>query len=133
MIVGVCDAENSLEWLSVLFVYKGIILLAGLFIAFETRKANLDSLNESRFIAMSIYASIIASIALTPIGFLLENFSNAQYAILGIMILLTVTIILGLVFVSKVNTLVYTRLIVNEYESCRCTNYIEILLESLYI
>lgn len=105
-----CDAEKSMEWLSVLFVYKGFVLLVGLFIAFETRKVNLVSLNESRFIAMSIYGAIIASIALTPIGFLLEDFPNAQYAILGIMILLSVTIILGLIFVSKVRrycTLLY--------------------------
>ena len=107
MIVGVCNAETSLEWLSVLFVYKGIVLLAGLFVAFETRKVNLVSLNESRFIAMSIYGAIIASIALTPIGLLLENFPNAQYGIMGIMIILSVTIILGLVFVSKVYMYVY--------------------------
>ena len=104
MIIGVCDAETSLEWLSVLFVYKGIVLLAGLFVAFEARKVNLISLNESRFIAMSIYGAIIVSIALTPIGLLLENFPNAQYGIMGIMIILSVTIILGLVFVSKVHT-----------------------------
>ncbi|XP_065899544.1 gamma-aminobutyric acid type B receptor subunit 2-like isoform X2 [Dysidea avara] len=100
-IVGVCDAEHSVEWLSVLFAYKGFILLAGLFLAVETRKVKLASLNESRFIAMSVYGAVIVSIALTPIGFLLENFPNAQYAILGIMILISVTIILGLVFLSK--------------------------------
>ena len=102
MIIGVCDAKHSLKWLSVLFVYKGFVLLVGLFLAFEIRKVNLVSLNESRFVAMSTYGAVVVSVALTPIGFLLENFPNAQYAILGIMILLSVTIILGLVFVSKV-------------------------------
>ena len=108
-IVGVCDAEHSVEWLSVLFAYKGFILLAGLFLAVETRKVKLASLNESRFIAMSVYGAVIVSIALTPIGFLLENFPNAQYAILGIMILISVTIILGLVFLSKVCKLLFTK------------------------
>jgi len=103
-IVGICDAEHSLEWLSVLFAYKGFVLLAGVFLAFETRKVKLAALNESRFIAMSVYGAVIVSIALTPIGFLLENFPDAQYGILGIMILISVTILLGLVFISKVRT-----------------------------
>ena len=51
---------------------------------------------------MSVYGAVIVSIALTPIGFLLEDFPNVRYSILGIMILITVTIILGLVFLSKV-------------------------------
>lgn len=131
MIIGVCDADMSLEWLSVLFVYKGIVLLAGLFVAFEARKVKLATLHESRFIAMSIYGAVIVSIALVPIGLLLENFPNAQYGILGIMIFLCVTILLGLLFVSKVDTLQYTYACsVTEFvEYYRCTNYIKILME----
>ena len=135
MIIGVCDADMSLEWLSVLFVYKGVVLLAGLFVAFESRKVTLVSLNESRYVAMSIYGAIIVSIALTPIGLLLEEFPNAQYGILGIMIILCVTIILGLVFVTKVGTLQYTCVhsVITGYEYYRCTNYIRTLLENIYL
>ena len=63
-------------WLPVLFAYKGIILLVGLFLAFETRKVKIKSLNDSRFIAMSVYGTVIVSVTLTPIGFLLQNFPN---------------------------------------------------------
>ena len=76
-------------------------MLAGLFLAFETRKVKIKSLNESRFVAMSVYGAVIVSIALTPIGFFLENFPTTQYAIIGIMILLSTTLILGLIFVTK--------------------------------
>ena len=74
----------------------------GVFLAFETRKVKISSLNESRFIGMSVYGAVIVSVALTPIGFLLEDFPDAQYAILGLMILASITIILILVFVTKV-------------------------------
>ena len=37
-IIGVCTSEGSLKWLPVFFAYKGVVLLAGLFLAFETRK-----------------------------------------------------------------------------------------------
>ena len=102
VIVSVCTSDESLKWLIALFIYKGIILMFGVFVAFETRKVKIVSLNESRFIGMSVYGAVIVSVALTPIGFLLENFPDAQYAILGIMILASITIILILVFVTKV-------------------------------
>ena len=101
-IIGVCDSENSLDWLVVLFIYKGLILLVGVFLAVEIRKVKIVSLNESRFIGMAVYGTVIVSIALIPIGFLLEESPTIQYTILGIMVLASVTLILILVFGSKV-------------------------------
>ena len=97
-----CTSEGSFTWLPVLFAYKGFILMAGLFLAFETRKVKIKSLNESRLIVMSVYGTVIISVTLTPIGFLLQHFPNVQYGIIGIMILLSISLILGLVFVIKV-------------------------------
>ena len=77
--------------------------MAGLFLAFETRKVKIKSLNDSRFIAMSVYGTVIVSVTLTPIGFLLQHFPNTQYAIIGIMILFSTSVILGLTFVTKVH------------------------------
>lgn len=77
-------------------------MLGGLFLAFETRKAKNLPLNDSRFVAMSVYEVVIVSVALTPIGFLLEHYPNVQYGIIGIMILLSTSVILGLIFVTKV-------------------------------
>ena len=91
-----------MAWITVLFVYKGLVLLAGLFLAFEARKIKIKSLNESRFVAMSVYGAVIASIALTPIGLFLQDFPSVQYGILGMVMLLITTLILCLVFVSKV-------------------------------
>ena len=104
MIIGICTSDDSLSWLIVLFVYKGCILLIGVFLAFETRKVKIVSLNESHFIGMSVYGTFIVSVALTPIGFFMEDIPNAQYAIMGIMILASITIILILVFVTKVHS-----------------------------
>ena len=80
-------------------------MLAGLFLAFETRKVKIKSLNESHFVAMSIYGTVIASIVVTPIGFLLNAFPNEQYGIIGMIILSSTSLILGLIFVTKVTKL----------------------------
>jgi len=63
--------------------------------------------NESRFIGMSLYGAVIMLTALTPVGFLLEDIPDAQYAILGIMMWASITIILVLIFVTKVNATMY--------------------------
>ena len=101
-IIGICQSDDAMLWLIVLFVYKGIALLAGVFLAFETRKVKIVSLNESRFIGMSVYGTVIVSVALTPIGFQLQDSPTLQYSILGLMLLVSITIILILVFVTKV-------------------------------
>ena len=81
--VGVYASEGSYVWLPVLFAYR-FILLVGLFLVFETCKVKIKSLNDSRFIAMSVYGTVIVSVTLTPIGFLLQHFPNVQYGIIGI-------------------------------------------------
>ena len=122
-IVRICTSDQSVVWLLILFGYKGFVLLVGLFLAFETRKVKYSSLNESRFIAMSVYGAVIVSITLTPIGFLLENFPNVQYGVAGIMVLLTTTVILALLFVPKVTN--YLLSIESNITSCyRCTRFI---------
>ena len=97
-----CTSDSSLIWLSFFFTYKGFVLLAGLFLAFETRRVKMKPLNDSRFIVMSVYGLVIVSIVLTPIGLLLQHYPNVQYGIIGGMILLSTSLILGLVFVTKV-------------------------------
>ena len=81
--------------------------MIGVFLAFETRKVKMSNLNESRFIGMSVYGVVIVSVAVAPIGIFLREIPNAQYAILGIMILASITIILILVFVTKVRMYVW--------------------------
>ena len=77
-------------------------MMVGVYFAFEIRKVKMVSLNESRFIGMSVYGAVIVSIALTPIGFQLEDVPTIQYSIIAFMMLVSITVILILVFVTKV-------------------------------
>ena len=125
-IIGVCTSDDSFVWLPILLVYKGFILLAGLFLAFETRKVKIKSLNDSRFIAMSVYGAVIVSGTLTPIGFLLQSFPSVQYGIIGIILLFSISLILGLVFVTKVISLDLLYSFVPFYHLRSGTKYIKI-------
>ena len=46
-----------------MFGYKGILLLFGIFLAYETRSVKLKLVNDSRFVGMSIY-NVVVSIML---------------------------------------------------------------------
>ena len=47
--------------LGVIFGYKGILLLFGIFLAYETRSVKLKPVNDSRFVGMSIYNVVVSN------------------------------------------------------------------------
>ena len=82
--VGLCRARDRFIWLTILFAYKGILLVIGMFLAFETRKVKIRQLNDSKLIGMSVYGIVVLSIALSVIGILLERYVNEFFAVMGI-------------------------------------------------
>ena len=47
-----------------MFGYKGILLLFGIFLAYETRSVKLKLVNDSRFVGMSIYNVVVSILIL---------------------------------------------------------------------
>jgi gamma-aminobutyric acid type B receptor len=43
-----CESVSTYLWLGILFGYKGILLLFGAFLAWETRKVTITALNDSK-------------------------------------------------------------------------------------
>ena len=53
----------------VVFGYKGILLIFGIFLAYETRSVKLKQVNDSRFVGMSIYNVVVRKLVLSPPNF----------------------------------------------------------------
>lgn len=51
--------EASMIWYGALFGYKGLVLLFGLFLAYETRSVKMKQLNDARLVGMSIYNVVV--------------------------------------------------------------------------
>ena len=98
-----CTAENNIPVLIVLFAYKAIYLIIGVFLAFENRKVNIKALNDSRYIAAAVYCAVVMCIPLVPIGILHTFNKDARFAILSLGIFLSVTAILSLLFIPRVS------------------------------
>ncbi len=101
-IIAECDADDKYIWLGVFMAYKGLLLLLGLFLAFDTRKVNLKYLGDSRRLGASIYVLGCLCLALTAVNLLLEHFVVALYAVTGGMIMLGAVFVLCLIYLRQV-------------------------------
>ena len=101
-VILTCTSDSQAIVLAILLIYKSIYLWVGVFLAIETRKVNIEALNDARFIALAVYCSVLTCIPLVPIGILLSVQPQARYGVLAGGIFFAITVILCLLFVPKV-------------------------------
>jgi len=99
-----CTCQYKTYFLGVLFAYKGILLLFGLFLAWETRNVTIPALNDSRYIGMSVYNVVVLSIIGAIVAIALDGsmYYEAPYAISSLCLIVCTTATLLLVFVPKI-------------------------------
>ena len=117
-------------WYGILFGYKGLLLLFGLFLSYETRSVKLKQLNDSRLIGMSIYNVVVSHQSISyqlnwrlmylsseqilclitgPVSHVIEDQVNAHFAFIGLTIIFCCFLTMALVFVPKIVELVRVR------------------------
>ena len=101
-----CRSDGSRIWLPILLAYKGLFLLVGLFLAAQTYNVKIKKLRDSKLIVASVFSITVISIAIGLVAFLVTDNPDVQYAVLGACILLLLTGILVLLFVTRVSELV---------------------------
>ncbi|XP_077991623.1 gamma-aminobutyric acid type B receptor subunit 1-like [Glandiceps talaboti] len=101
--VEVCMSKYINIWLGLMCGYKGIVLLFGVFLAWETRKVNIPQLNDSRYIGFAVYNVLVMSLTGVPTMMMLQaDQLLAKFAIISLCIIFCTTGTLCLVFVPKV-------------------------------
>ncbi|XP_070200944.1 gamma-aminobutyric acid type B receptor subunit 2-like, partial [Littorina saxatilis] len=100
-----CTCEHEVYWLGAMLVYKGLLLLFGLFLAWGTRSIQVPALNDSKYIGMSVYNLAVICVVGVPVGFLInDEYFVGNYIISSVFIIVAVTITLCFVFVPKLHT-----------------------------
>ena len=97
------DTGGPRIWIPILLAYKSLFLVVGLFLAVQTYNVKIKELRDSKLIVASVFSITVITIAITLVAFLVTNNPDVQYSVLGVCILLLVTGILILLFVTKVN------------------------------
>uniref|UniRef100_A0A452Q959 G-protein coupled receptors family 3 profile domain-containing protein n=1 Tax=Ursus americanus TaxID=9643 RepID=A0A452Q959_URSAM len=97
-----CENTHMTIWLGIVYAYKGLLMLFGCFLAWETRNVSIPALNDSKYIGMSVYNVGIMCIIGAAVSFLTRDQPNVQFCIVALVIIFCSTITLCLVFVPKV-------------------------------
>lgn len=77
-------------------------LIAGILLASQTFNVKIKELRDSKLIVVSVFVIFIVSVSLTVVGFSVDDSPNALYGLIGFLILLVVTGVLGLLFLPRV-------------------------------
>ncbi|KAL4230678.1 hypothetical protein ACF0H5_011054 [Mactra antiquata] len=97
-----CYSEHLDKWTGTLYAYKGLLLVFGVYMAWETRHVKIPALNDSRYIGMNVYNVVIMSVLVVSISNILSHQPTLAYVMESSFMLLSTTTTLCLLFVPKI-------------------------------
>ncbi|XP_055601301.1 gamma-aminobutyric acid type B receptor subunit 1 [Uranotaenia lowii] len=97
-----CESHNNSVWLGVIYGFKGLILVFGLFLAYETRSVKVKQINDSRYVGMSIYNVVVLCLITAPVAMVIASQQDASYAFVALAVIFCCFLSMLLIFVPKV-------------------------------
>ncbi|XP_017046325.1 gamma-aminobutyric acid type B receptor subunit 2 [Drosophila ficusphila] len=101
--VEVCRSQHTQTWLSVLYAYKGLLLVVGVYMAWETRHVKIPALNDSQYIGVSVYSVVITSAIVVVLANLISERVTLAFITITTLILTSTTATLCLLFIPKLH------------------------------
>ncbi|KAK2579529.1 hypothetical protein KPH14_010832 [Odynerus spinipes] len=99
--VEVCRSQHTNGWLGALYVYKGLLLVVGVYMAWETRHVKIPALNDSQYIGMSVYSVVITSGIVVVLANLMSDRATLAFVTITALILASTTATLALLFLPQ--------------------------------
>ncbi|XP_052745286.1 gamma-aminobutyric acid type B receptor subunit 2 isoform X2 [Bicyclus anynana] len=96
-----CQSERMPIFIGAIYAYKGLLLVFGAFLAWETRHVSIPALNDSKHIGLSVYNVLIMCIMGAPCALVLADHKDVLFVLIAIFIIFCTTATLCLVFVPK--------------------------------
>uniref|UniRef100_A0AC34QA04 G-protein coupled receptors family 3 profile domain-containing protein n=1 Tax=Panagrolaimus sp. JU765 TaxID=591449 RepID=A0AC34QA04_9BILA len=103
-----CQSDYSIYFQVVFYVIKGMLMIFGCFLAWETRAVNVPALNDSKYIGMSVYNVVVMCVIGLSLAIVLQERVNEAFALTSFFIIFCTTLTLSFVFVPKIIELVRT-------------------------
>ncbi|XP_058454034.1 gamma-aminobutyric acid type B receptor subunit 2 [Malaya genurostris] len=100
--VELCRSRHYESWLGTLYAYKGLLLIVGVYMAWQTRHVKIPALNDSQYIGVSVYSVVITSATVVLLTNLLYERVTLAFVITSAFILVSTTATLCLLFLPKV-------------------------------
>lgn len=99
-----CVGPHFTVWIIVFYTFHSLLLIFGLFLAFETRKISIPALNDSRLIGISVYNVVLLCAVGVPVSFFTNSHPTVSFSLICAVILFCTTLTLGILFIPKVRT-----------------------------
>ncbi len=97
-----CKSNHHNLWLGIMYAYKGLQLVLGLFLAYETRSVKLKQINDSRFVGMAIYNVVILCMITAPVILVIGNQQNAAFCFVSLANVFCCYLSMALIFLPKI-------------------------------
>ncbi|XP_061918716.1 gamma-aminobutyric acid type B receptor subunit 1 isoform X1 [Entelurus aequoreus] len=101
-----CSSEKMNTWLGVVYGYKGLLLLLGIFLAYETKSVSTEKINDHRAVGMAIYNVAVLCLITAPVTMILSSQQDASFAFAALAIVFSAYITLVVLFVPKMRRLI---------------------------
>ncbi|KFB46262.1 AGAP004595-PA-like protein [Anopheles sinensis] len=96
-----CQSSKMTIFVGVIYAYKGLLLIFGAFLAWETRHVSIPALNDSKHVGLSVYNCVIMCVMGAAIALVLSDRKDAVFILISLFIIFCTTATLCLVFVPK--------------------------------
>lgn len=100
-----CQSKHISIFFGVIYAYKGLLLVFGAFLAWETRNVSIPALNDSKHVGLSVYNVTMMCIMGAAIALIISDRKDAVFILISVFILFCTTATLCLVFMPKVRQL----------------------------
>lgn len=96
-----CRSQHTQTWLGALYIFKGLLLVVGVYMAWETRHVKIPALNDSQYIGVSVYSVVITSAIVVVLANLISERVTLAFLTITALILTSTTATLCLLFLPK--------------------------------
>lgn len=101
-----CSSKKMSTWLGIFYGYKGLLLLLGIFLAYETKSVSTEKINDHRAVGMAIYNVAVLCLITAPVTMILSSQQDAAFAFASLAIVFSSYITLVVLFVPKMRRLI---------------------------
>ncbi|XP_049648746.1 gamma-aminobutyric acid type B receptor subunit 1 isoform X2 [Accipiter gentilis] len=101
-----CSSTKMNTWLGIFYGFKGLLLLLGIFLAYETKSVSTEKINDHRAVGMAIYNVAVLCLITAPVTMILSSQQDAAFAFASLAVVFSSYITLVVLFVPKMRRLI---------------------------
>ncbi|XP_074651672.1 uncharacterized protein LOC141906324 [Tubulanus polymorphus] len=101
-----CHSVHIDKWTGGFYAYKGLLLIFGVYMAWETRHVKIPALNDSQYIGMNVYNVVVTSVIVVALSNILSTEPTVAYNCVSAFIILSTSATLALLFIPKIYTII---------------------------